>query len=91
LGIKNSELRLDLSILFSAITKTENIAILILVVVCAFLCRIIIIIRKEDREDRSAQENRAAAIQIRNNVVLDKVADAIIEMRIALASNGVKK
>lgn len=76
---------MDLSPLIASIAKTENIAILVLIAVCALLCRVIIVIRKEDRDDRKAQEDRASAIQIRNNIILDKVADAIIEIRIAMA------
>lgn len=81
---------MDLSPLITTIAKTENIAILILVCVCAFLCKVIVLIRKEDRSDRQAQEERAAAIQIRNNVILDKVAEAIVDMRIALANRGTR-
>ena len=79
---------MDLTPIFQSIAKTENIAILILITVCAFLCRIIVIIRREDRADRMAQEERAISVQTRNNVVLDKVAEAITEMRITLASKG---
>ena len=81
---------MDISPILHSIAKTENIAILILLAVCAFLCRIIVVIRNEDRIDRQAQEERATAMQIRNNVVLEKVADAIIEMRIALAAKGIR-
>lgn len=81
---------MDLSPILTSIAKTENVAILVLIIVCTLLCRVIIVIRKEDRSDRQAQEERAAAIQIRNNVVLDKVAEAIVEMRIALATRSTR-
>jgi flagellar biosynthesis/type III secretory pathway M-ring protein FliF/YscJ len=80
----------DLTPLLTGIAKTENIAILVLVVVCAFLCKVIVAVRKEDREDRQAQEARATAAQEKNNQVLEKVADAITQMRITLASKGFK-
>lgn len=79
---------MDLTPLLHAIAKTENIAILVLIVVCGFLCRMIVTIRQEDRQDRALQEERSIAVQMRNNVVLDKVAEAIVEMRIELASRG---
>lgn len=79
---------MDLSPIIASIAKTENIAILILMIVCAFLCKVIVIIRKEDREDRAKQEERAIAAQTRNNVVLDKVADALTEIRIVMAAKG---
>lgn len=81
---------MDLSPLITSIAKTENVAILVLLIVCAFLCRVIVLIRKEDRVDRAAQEERAIAAQTRNNIVLDKVADAITEIRVTMASRGFK-
>lgn len=78
----------DLTLLLQAIAKTENIAVLVLIVVCGFLCRAIVIIRREDRADREQQEARAIAAQTRNNAVLDKLAEALVEMRITLASRG---
>ncbi len=74
--------------MITSIAKTENVAILILMVVCAFLCKVILAVRKEDREDRQAQEARAAAAQERNNQVIEKVAEAITQMRVTLASRG---
>lgn len=81
---------MELNPLFAAVAKTENIAIIILVVICALLLRALIIIRKEDREDRALQEERAIAAQTRNNIILDKIADALIEMRITLATRGIR-
>lgn len=77
---------MDLTPILNAVAKSENISVLVLILVCAFLCRLIVIIRQEDRVDRAAQEERSIAAQNRNNVVLDKVADAIVEMRITLGN-----
>ncbi len=75
-------------VLIASIAKTESIAVLVLLIVCGFLCRALIVIRKEDREDRAAQEARSIAAQERNNFVLEKVGDAITQLRITMASKG---
>ena len=75
-------------VLIAAVAKTENIAILVLLIVCGFLCRALVVVRKEDREDRIAQEARSIAAQERNNFVLEKVGDAITQLRITMASKG---
>jgi DNA gyrase/topoisomerase IV subunit A len=80
----------DLTPIIQSIAKTENVAILVLLIVCAFLCRVIIIIRKEDRADRAEQELRSNALLTRNNAILDKIAEAIVEMRITLATRGIR-
>lgn len=82
---------MDLSPIIQTLAKTESGLVLVLLLVVAFLCRLLVLIRKEDREDRAKQEARAIEVQTRNNLVLDKVADAITEMRITLAQKGITK
>lgn len=50
----------------------------------------IVIIRQEDRQDRRDHEERSLAVQTRNNAILDKVADALVEMRITMATRGLR-
>ncbi len=79
---------MELAPLLQAIAKTENIAILILVVINLYLMKALVQIRKEDREDRQKQDERYIAVQQRNNEVLEKLADTITQMRVTLASRG---
>jgi hypothetical protein len=80
----------DLTPLIIAASKSENIAIIVLLLVCAGLLKTITVIRKEDRESRTEQEARNVAAQERNNIVLEKVAEALTQIRIALASKGIR-
>jgi hypothetical protein len=71
----------------SALLKSGNIAAACLLAVCLGLCRVVVVIRREDTEARKAMEERAIAAQRRNNEVLDKVADIITDLRIEMAAH----
>lgn len=59
--------------------KTENIAIVVLMMVVCFLAWLLVTGRKEDREDRDKMVT-----------ALDSNTKAITDLRIALASLGAK-
>ena len=59
----------------TGLLKTDNIAIIVLMVVCAALLYLHIIWRKEEREDRKAWMD-----------VLSKNADALNGVKLAIAS-----
>lgn len=64
----------------AAAFKTENIAIVVLMMVVCFLAWLLVTGRKEDREDR---DKVVAA--------LDSNTKAITDLRVALASLGAKQ
>lgn len=59
--------------------KTENIAIVVLMMVVSFLAWLLVTGRKEDREDRDKMVT-----------ALDSNTKAITDLRVALASLGAK-
>lgn len=60
--------------------KTENIAIVVLMMVVCFLAWLLVTGRKEDREDRDKMVT-----------ALDSNTKAITDLRVALASLGAKQ
>lgn len=74
--------------IIAAIAKTENIAILVLVLVVIGLYTMLQRDRKEHREDRSKDTDRNMAAIDRNTEALSKVGDALTEIRITIASRG---
>ncbi len=72
----------------AAIAKTENIAILVLVLAVIGMAMFIMSMRREHREDRAADSDRHLKAIDRNSDALLKVGEALTEIRIALASGG---
>lgn len=72
----------------AAIAKTENIAILVLVLVCFGLYQMLQRERREARDDRTKDNERNLGALDRNTEALTKVGEALTEIRITIASIG---
>lgn len=74
--------------IIAAVAKTENIAILVLVLVCGGLYAMLSATRKEHREDRAADTDRHVKAIDRNSEALTKVGEALTEIRVSMAQGA---
>lgn len=72
--------------LIAQLAQTQNVAILVLAIVCIAQAKFILIIRSEAREDRSEERKEALAVQEKTNDLLDKLRESIDQMRLTIAS-----
>lgn len=71
-----------------AIISQAGLAVLVLLLMCAFLGWMLISFRKQDREDRIADRQATVEAIDRNTAAMEQIAAMLTELRIVVAQQG---